>query len=221
MQRVPPDDRISNDRNIDRADQRKNGGGAGGAGGFLDGCPQRDIAEIEKEQDQNGGHPRIPLPPRAPHRLAPERAGDEREKGERSAYGRRRLGAEIGKRMTEDQRDGGGNRHDRITEHGKPGGRDMHIHDPHRIALLIVGWRGHEREPEPHPDQQHSNGPERRKQHSRQRHEARWVGIGVEPLCGRQAGHARHLACCSRGGQATRPGILPRFRNSSWLMRIT
>ena len=46
--------------------------------GLLDRVPERDQAEIEEEQHEHRGQPRIPHPPGAPHRLAPERAGDER-----------------------------------------------------------------------------------------------------------------------------------------------
>ncbi len=61
------------------ADQREDGGGAAGAARLLDRLPQRDQAEIEQEQHQHRGEPRVPHPIGAPHRLAPERAGDERD----------------------------------------------------------------------------------------------------------------------------------------------
>ena len=54
------------------------------------GAPQREVAEVEEEEDRGGGEPRVPLPPGAPRRAAPERADDEREPGEHDAdLGRR------------------------------------------------------------------------------------------------------------------------------------
>ncbi len=50
MKRVPPLHREHDDRQIDRADQRQNGGGAVAMGRVIEGADQRDMAEIEKNR---------------------------------------------------------------------------------------------------------------------------------------------------------------------------
>ena len=70
---------------------------------IVEGAPQRDEAEIDEEQDQHRGQPRVPHPVGAPHRPAPERAGDQRQEGEGGADRRRRLGGDVGQRMPPDQ----------------------------------------------------------------------------------------------------------------------
>jgi hypothetical protein len=70
----------------------------------------------------------------------------------------------------------------------------MHIHDADRFALLVVGRRCDKREPEPCGNEKSSQHPERRDKTRRQRHEARRIGIGMEPLGRGKAAHARHLA---------------------------
>ncbi len=70
----------------------------------------------------------------------------------------------------------------------------MHIHDAHRLALLIVGRRVEKREPEPRAHDKKAQPPKRREKTRRQRHEARRIGIGVKPLRGGNPVHVRHLA---------------------------
>ena len=48
----------------------------------IDRRPQAHVTEIQEEQDQLGGQPRVPFPIGAPHPLAPQRTGDQRHKGE-------------------------------------------------------------------------------------------------------------------------------------------
>ena len=104
MQRVPPVDRELDDREVDRADQSEHRRRARAAAGILGGPIEREHAEIEQEQHQHRGQPRIPHPIGAPGRAAPERAGDETNEGEGGADRRRRLARDIGQRMPPYQR---------------------------------------------------------------------------------------------------------------------
>ena len=142
MQGVPPVDREFDDRHIDHPDQGQKGGGAGAALTVVEGVGQGDIAEIKQKQDQHRGQTRVPHPPGAPHRLAPQRPGNQRRRGEAGAKRRRRLGEDIGQRMTPNQERAAGAGQSDIDEQGHPRRRHMHIHDAHRLALLVIGRRG-------------------------------------------------------------------------------
>ena len=69
------------------------------------------------------------------------------------AQRRRRLLRGVGERMAPDQSAERGQRHHAIDEGRQPRRRHVQIHDPHRLALLIVGRRG-KREPQADPEQQ-------------------------------------------------------------------
>ena len=113
MQRVPPVDRELDDRQVDGADQRQDRGGAAGARGIVDGAPERDHAEIHQEQHQHRGQPRVPDPVGAPHRAAPERAGDQAQEREGGAERRGALRRDVGERMAPHQRAERGDAHHR------------------------------------------------------------------------------------------------------------
>jgi len=59
--------------------------GAVGAPRVVDRRLEGHEAEVQEQQDQFGGQARIPVPPRAPHRLAPDRAGEQGDHGEGGA----------------------------------------------------------------------------------------------------------------------------------------
>ena len=80
------------------------GGGARRRGRIVERAGQRDDAEIHQEQHEDRGQPRVPHPPGAPHRLAPDRAGDQRQRGEDGADRRGGLQRDVGQRMAPDQR---------------------------------------------------------------------------------------------------------------------
>ena len=71
VQRVPPAHREIDDRHVDRADHRQQRAGLVGAARVVDRLDQRDVAEIQEQQDQFRGQARVPHPPGAPGRLAP------------------------------------------------------------------------------------------------------------------------------------------------------
>ena len=141
------------------------GGGARRPRGILHRAPQRHQAEIHQEQDQHRGQPRIPFPIGAPHRPAPQRAGDQREKGEGGADRGGRFRRDIGERMPPHQRAQRGKAHHAPDEHRQPRIRHVDEHDLHGGALLIVVGR-HRRLIE--ADQQQDRGRARQpRQHAR------------------------------------------------------
>ena len=185
---------------------------------------QRDDAEIHQEQHEDRGQPRVPHPPGAPHRLAPDRAGDQRQRREDRADRRRRLQRHVGQRMPPDQRAERGERHQRVAHHGEPGERHVDVHDPHRDALLEILRRG---EAEIEADGEHERGSRRQpwQQAVGQGQELRRIGeIGEAPRRAAAAGvaHAtlhRPAAGCAaiateraaRSAQASEP-TPPRLR---------
>ena len=73
VQRVPPVDRELDDRQVDGADQRKDRRRPRRPPRIFHRLPERDQPEIDEEQHQLRGQPRVPHPVGAPHRLAPQR----------------------------------------------------------------------------------------------------------------------------------------------------
>src|SRR5712664_1325309 len=104
MQRVPPVHREFDDRQIDRAHQRQDRGGARGARRIFNRPPQRDQAEIHQKQNQHRRQPRIPFPIGAPHRPSPQRARHQREKRKRRADRGGGFGGHVRQRMPPHQR---------------------------------------------------------------------------------------------------------------------
>ncbi len=136
-----------------------------------------DITDIEQEKDQFGGHAAIPLPRRAPHRHAPQGTGQQGQSGKDRPDRRHGLGGRIGQRMAEDQAEEAGDPHGGIDGQTHPGRRHVDIHDPHRIALLIILRRGKAQVKPPH---------EQRRRQTRQprpqgaRHTRKALRIGEE-----------------------------------------
>ena len=73
--------------------------------------------------------------------------------------GAARLGGDVGERMAPDQRAERGDRHHAVAEHRQPGGRHVDVHDPHRLALLVVGRGDEEAEIEPDGQQDDRRAP--------------------------------------------------------------
>src|SRR3546814_12074432 len=72
VERVPPQHRIMDDRNVDRSQQAEDGGDPPLPAPFPVGVGQRDIGNIEEEEDEHRRHPPVPFPIGAPGR-APDR----------------------------------------------------------------------------------------------------------------------------------------------------
>ncbi|KAG1241070.1 hypothetical protein G6F68_017048 [Rhizopus microsporus] len=75
MQRAPPAHREIDDGHVDDAGQQQDGAAAVGAARVVGRRLQGHEAQVQGQQDQFRGQPRIPDPPRAPGGLAPQRAG--------------------------------------------------------------------------------------------------------------------------------------------------
>ena len=176
MQRVPPIDREFDDRQVDDADQGQERAGARAAAAVVERVHQRDIAEIKEKQHQHRGQPRVPHPPRAPHRPAPERACREADKRETRPDRRRRLTRDLGQRMPPDQRDRARNRDEQIDRQRHPGGRNMDEHDPDRLALLVIGRRHDQRPEQPGGEHQGGCDSQTRQHRPARAHETRRVG---------------------------------------------
>ena len=207
VQRVPPVHREFHDGDVHHADQRQDRAGAGAAFHVVEGAGQCGVAEPEEEEDEHGEQTRVaPDPPGAPHRLAPDGAGEQAEGGDGGADGGELAREEVGQRVAPDQRRhrGGGERH--VAPHGQPGHGHVDVEDPHRLALLVV--RRREGEAPDHADAEHDHrrGPEPRHRAPRQPQEAAGVG---EPVQGppRQGGgggggagvHGRHIGDAASG----------------------
>lgn len=63
---VPPDDRVVNDRQIDRPDQHEDPGGTSRQAAVVEGVPEGNNAAINKQQHQLRSQTGIPDPP-VPH----------------------------------------------------------------------------------------------------------------------------------------------------------
>ena len=84
MQRIPPFNGIFDDRQINRANKRYDRCSTGRKPFIFNGTVNGDQAQINKQQNQNGGQARIPYPISTPRRAAPKRARYEAKCGESS-----------------------------------------------------------------------------------------------------------------------------------------
>ena len=98
---------------------------------------QRDEAEVQEQQDQFRGEARVPDPPGAPGRLAPQRAGPQRDEGEQRAGGRERRGHHAREARVERQAEPGPAGHHQVEEHRHPGRRHVDEDDAVGLALLV------------------------------------------------------------------------------------
>ena len=76
---------------------------------------------VQEQQDHFGGQARVPVPPRSPHRLAPDRAGGQGDQGECRAAGRAGHRQDFAQLDSPDQRDGRVDRHQPEDRHAHPG----------------------------------------------------------------------------------------------------
>src|SRR3989449_114921 len=83
------------ERHERHAADAEHGGVAGARARVHDGPAQQQVAYIKEKEEQGGGETRIPGPPRAPHRLSPDRSGRQHDRGEHGADLGRRLGKPV------------------------------------------------------------------------------------------------------------------------------
>ncbi len=156
------------DGNIGGADEREDGCGLRGPIGIVDRIPQRDVAQIDEEQDQLRDQPRVaPLPIGAPHRLAPERTRQKGKRGKSGAQRRGRLRRYVGQGVAENQASERGASDQGIDENAHPGGGDVHEHDLDALALLVIGRGGEECPIEADGEQHEGQAPRPRQKRAR------------------------------------------------------
>ena len=195
------------------ADQRQDRDGARGAARIVDRLPQRDDAEIHEEQHEHRGQPRVPDPVGAPHRLAPQRAGDEADQRETGPDRGGGLLRDVGERMPPDERAERRGRHDAVEAEREPGRRHVQEHDADGFALLVVGRRqepGH-REPD---GEEHRGGGRQERQ--------RRAGPAQEDARVRELRqHGSDVAAARRRGNAAKrgPPLAPRERRARFANR--
>ena len=141
MQGVPPFDREIDHRHVDHADQCKEAAGPVATARVVDGGLECQHGEVQEQQDQLRRQPRIPHPPGAPHRLAPQGAGPERQEGEHGAgrhqclrHHERQAGVHHQPHRTPE-------RHHDVDQHRHPRGRHVQENDAVAFALLEIGRR--------------------------------------------------------------------------------
>src|SRR2546425_355437 len=83
------------ERHERHAADAEHGGVAGTRARVHDGPAQQQVAYIKEKEEQRGSETRVPGPPRAPHRLPPDRSGRQHDRGEHRADLGRRLGEPI------------------------------------------------------------------------------------------------------------------------------
>ena len=145
VQRAPPVDGKFYDRQVDHPDHGEQRRRPGAALRIVEGAGQRDMPEIQEQQDQHRCQSGVPHPPGAPHGLAPERSGRKGQRGKAGADRRGGPGQDIGEGMAPDEARRAQGRHDKIDEQRHPSRRDVDIHDAHALALLVIGGRKDQR----------------------------------------------------------------------------
>ena len=145
MQRIPPRDREVDDRHVDDAYNGEHRAGAIGFAKIVIGRAQSHVPEVQEQQNQLRGETRIPGPPCAPHRSAPDGSGRQTQEGKRGTDRRGRRRQRMGKFDPPDQAHRGGHSHDRVTHERQPSGRGVYVDDAKRITLLVI--RGCKDEP--------------------------------------------------------------------------
>src|SRR2546425_931088 len=83
------------ERHQRHAADAEHGGIAGARPRVPDGPAQQQVAYIKEKEEQRGGEARVPGPPRAPHRLPPDRSGGQHDRGEHRADLGRCLGEAV------------------------------------------------------------------------------------------------------------------------------
>ena len=192
------------DRQVDRADQAEDGGDPPLPASLLLGAGERDIAEIEEEQDEHRGHPPVPFPIGAPGRPAPERAGGEADGGEhRARHGDARAPATAASGWRQTSCIRLGDRDPGPARHAEPGGGDVDVDDPHALALEIArAARANRPQPSATDDQRRARPAQPGGEGSRDFEETGRIRVDVHVLgavCSRSAVARREspAACCS------------------------
>ena len=184
VQGVPPLHAELDDRQVDHADEGEDRAGAVAALRIVERAHQGDVPEVEEEQHQHRGQARVPHPPRAPHRLAPQRAGGQAQRGDARAHRPDLHRGEVGQRVAPDQRDERARRERRIPGRGQPRRRHVDVHDAHGVALLPVGRREEQAPAQPGQRQRQAGAAQPGLHPAAEAQEPAGVGEPVQPVPG-------------------------------------
>src|SRR5437588_2834737 len=216
VQRVPPLYRVIDDRDVHYADDREQRAGAFRPPPVVDRCLQRHEAEVQEQQDQLRRKARVPGPPGAPGRPAPERAGPQRDEGEQRAGRRQSARHHVREPRVECQTYRRPERHPHVEEHRHPRRRDVNEDDAVGLALLRVGRRDEESHVEAHRAEHGRRGAAPARDHPRDRIERlrRRVPEPLDALCSHSA-EIRNAAALAQGANAAAT-ISSAARSRSW-----
>src|SRR5690242_21423264 len=103
MQRSPPEHRIMDDGEVDRSNEAIDRGDTPLSATLTLRRGQSDVAEVEEEQDEHRCQSPVPLPPGAPGRPSPNRAGDQADCREGCPRGSNRTARNRRQRMPPDE----------------------------------------------------------------------------------------------------------------------
>src|SRR5712692_8907942 len=162
VQRAPPVDREVDERDVERRDDAEDGGRARGALGLLERAAEQEIADVHHEQDRHAREARVPRPPGAPRRLAPDRARRDREAREEDAELGRGVRDAVGGGRAPGQVYDRGREHDGERDVGDPDARHVQVHDALHVALRRLARRDGEAHHEAREESRRREPPERR-----------------------------------------------------------
>src|SRR3546814_6381377 len=90
-----------------------------------------------EEQDEHRGEAAVPLPPGAPHRPTPQRAGRQRKESEAGTDRRGGAGRQIRQRMAPDQGNGAGHGDGHVDEEGRSEEHTSELQSLMRISYAV------------------------------------------------------------------------------------
>src|SRR5882672_828546 len=203
VQRVPPLYRVIDDRDVHYADDREQRAGAFCPPPVVDRRLQRHEAEVQEQQDQLRREARVPDPPGAPGRLAPERARPQRDEGEQRAGRRQCARHHVREPRVERQTCRRPERHHHVDKHRHPRRRDVNEDDAVGLALLRVGRRDEQADVEARGAQYSRRRAAPTRDHSRDRIERlrRRIPEPLHALCSHST-EIRNAAAIAQGANA-------------------
>src|SRR6185369_4946834 len=149
VERAPPQDRIMDDRQVDRPDEPVNCGDTPLPASLALSPRQADVTEVEEEEDEHRSQPSVPFPPCSPRRAAPDRSGDETDCGKCRAGRSDRSSRDRRERMPPDELANRRRGNPPPARHSEPGRRHVDVKDPDGLTLEII--RRGERQSRRHP----------------------------------------------------------------------
>ena len=145
VQRAPPGHAEVDDRHVDRAHDGQQRGGAVAAPRIVVRGLQRDAADVQEQQQQFRRQPRIPHPPGAPGRLAPQRSrSTARRRSSARQWAPARTANIADSRVLSTSPSASPEGHREVHHHRHPRRGHVDEDDAVGVALLEVGRRDHQ-----------------------------------------------------------------------------